>query len=305
MADVADNGYRDGMTTDWAVDALHRLKDEPFFLAVGLSKPHLPFCAPKRYWDLYDPEKLTLPENDRLPEDVPRYAATNWGELRKYDSIPAKGPLSEEQARHLIHGYYACVSYVDALVGKLINQVKAQGLWEKTAIVLWGDHGWKLGEHGLWCKHTNFELDTRSPLIARVPGQEAVGRSTDALVELVDIYPSLSEAAGLAMPDHLEGLSFLPLMNDPEREWKSAAFSQYPRNGKRIMGYSMKTDRYRYTEWVTRETGKVEAMELYDHKEDAGENVNLAGKAEYAEVVARLAGMMDLGWEGVRAKVQN
>ena len=303
MADVGDSDYRDGMTTDLALEALNRLKDEPFFLAVGLSKPHLPFCAPKRYWDLYDPEKLTLPENDQLPEDVPGYAATNWGELRKYDAMPARGPLTEEQARHLIHGYYACLSYIDVLVGKLVDRVKALGLWEKTVICLWGDHGWKLGEHGLWCKHTNFELDTRAPLITRVPGQETVGRSTDALVELVDVYPSLAEAAGLDLPEHLEGTSYVPLLNDPEREWKSAVFSQYPRNGKRIMGYSMKTDRYRYTEWVRRETGEVEARELYDHKNDPGENLNLAGKAEQQAVVMRLAGMMEKGWEGVRSKV--
>jgi iduronate 2-sulfatase len=300
IADVPDNAYRDGQTTEWAVEALARLKDDPFFLAVGMSKPHLPFCAPKKYWDLYDRDKLAVDVNDQLPEGLPQWSATNWGELRKYDAIPPHGPLSERRSLELVHGYHACVSYVDALVGQLVDAVKAQGLWEKTAIVLWGDHGWKLGEHGLWCKHTNFELDARSPLITRVPGQEAPGRSTDALVELVDMYPTLAESAGLDLPDHLEGTSYAPLLNDPDQSWKSAAFSQYPRQGKRIMGYSMKTDRYRYTEWVRQKTGKVEATELYDHREDPGENVNLAVKPGHEATLERLAGMMDGGWKAAR-----
>ena len=203
------------------------------------------------------------------------------------------------------------MSFIDAQVGMLIDRVKSLGLWDRTAVCLWGDHGWKLGEHGLWCKHTNFELDARSPLITRIPGQEKAGSTTDGLVELVDIYPSLAEAAGLDLPDHLEGTSYLPLMNDPGRAWKSAAFSQYPRSGKKIMGYSMKTDRYRYTEWVRRgnaeapkgaewKAGKVEARELYDHRTDPAENVNLAGRRNQASVVERMAGMMDAGWEGAR-----
>ena len=312
IAQVPDNVYRDGQTTEWGIEALGRLKDQPFFLAVGMSKPHLPFCAPKRYWDLYDADQFDIPENG-LPEDVPKWAATNWGELRKYDSVPAKGPLSEAKARELIHGYYACVSFIDAQVGMLIDRVKSLGLWEKTAVCLWGDHGWKLGEHGLWCKHTNFELDARSPLITRIPGQAKAGSTTNGLVELVDIYPSLAEAAGLDLPGHLEGTSYLPLMNDPGRTWKSAAFSQYPRSGKKMMGYSMKTDRYRYTEWVQRanagapkgaewKAGKVEARELYDHRADPAENVNLAELSDQTSVVERMAGMMDAGWEGARPR---
>lgn len=311
IADVPDNGYKDGKTAEWAVDALRKLKNNPFFLAVGMSKPHLPFCAPKKYWDLYDRKKMTLPENGELPDGMPRWSATNWGELRKYDAIPPHGPLSEQKALELIHGYYACVSYIDALVGQIVGAVKAEGLWDNTAIVMWGDHGWKLGEHGLWCKHTNFELDTRAPLIMRVPGQEREGTKTDALVEFVDIYPSLAEAAGLEVPGHVEGTSYLPLLNDPNLAWKTAAFSQYPRSGKRIMGYSMKTDRYRYTEWVRRanqdaeagavwKAGAVEERELYDHREDPGETVNLASRPGREAVLERMARMMDAGWEGAK-----
>ncbi|HCK11241.1 MAG TPA: iduronate sulfatase [Candidatus Latescibacteria bacterium] len=302
IADVDDDNYKDGITTDWALEALDRLKDESFFLAVGLVKPHLPFCAPKKYWDLYDPSQITLPENDYLPEDVTEWSATDWGELRKYDNIPAEGPLPEAQARHLIHGYYACVSYIDEQIGKLIDRVKVLGLWENTAIVLWGDHGWKLGEHGLWCKHTNFELDTHSPLIVRVPGQASVGKPSDSLVEFVDIYPTLTEAAGHKQPDHLEGTSLLPLLDNPDRAWKLAAFSQYPRP-KNMMGYSMRTDRYRYTEWVDRETGEVGARELYDHVNDPNENANVANRAENKEKVEQLAKMMDEGWEGAKPQV--
>ena len=289
--------------TDWALEALDRLKDDPFFLAVGLVKPHLPFCAPKKYWDLYDPETITLPENDYLPEDVPEWAWTDWGELRKYDNIPATGPLPEAQARHLIHGYYACVSYIDAQIGKLIDRVKALGLWENTAIILWGDHGWKLGEHGLWCKHTNFELDTHSPLIVRLPGQASTGKPSDALVEFVDIYPTLTEAASLERLDHLEGSSLLPLLDDPDRAWKPAAFSQYPRG--KMMGYSMRTDRYRYTEWVHRETKEVGARELYDHQNDPAENFNVANRPENAETVEQMGEMMAAGWEGAMAGVSD
>ena len=299
IADVPDNGYKDGKTTEWAIESMAKLKDEPFFLAVGMSKPHLPFCAPKKYWDLYDREKIEIPENDQLPEGAPRWAPTNWGELRKYDSIPPHGPLSERKALELIHGYYACVSYIDALVGQLVDGLKSNGLYDNTMIVLWGDHGWKLGDHGLWCKHTNFELDTRAPLIMRVPGQERVGTKTDALVEFVDIYPSLADAAGLEIPTHVEGTSYVPLMNNPDLPWKTAAFSQYPR-GRRIMGYSMKTDRYRYTEWVGRESGELDSRELYDHKHDPGENVNLAVKPGNETVLERMAAMMDKGWKGAR-----
>ncbi|MGD8240268.1 MAG: sulfatase, partial [Armatimonadota bacterium] len=168
--DVADNAYPDGLVAERAVEELRRLKGKPFFLAAGFVKPHLPFNAPKQYWDLYDPGDIRLPENTDDPLDAPELALTNWGELRAYAGIPKQGPVDDETARQLIHGYYACVSYVDAQVGRVMDELERLGLRDSTVIILWGDHGWKLGEYSAWCKHTNFELDTRGPMILSVPG---------------------------------------------------------------------------------------------------------------------------------------
>lgn len=299
MMDVPDNAYRDGATTDVAIQTMREKKGEPFFLAVGFSKPHLPFCAPKKYWDLYDPKKITMPDNPYPAKGSPDYALANFGELRKYYGIPAEGPVSEEEAIRMIHGYYACVSYVDALVGKLLDELDALGLADNTSVVLWGDHGWKLGEHGSWCKHSNVELDTNAPLICSDPDLPK-GQVSNALVEFVDIFPALCELSGLDIPGHVEGDSFVPLMRNPNLPWKKAAFSQYPRGNNR-MGYSMKTDQYRYTEWVTRDDKReILARELYDHIKDPAENVNVANDAAYASVVPDLAKMMLAGWQSVR-----
>ncbi len=299
MVDVPDNAYKDGATTELAIQTMREKKDEAFFLAVGFSKPHLPFCAPKKYWDLYDASKIELPDNPYPAKGSPDYALANFGELRKYDGIPSEGPVSDEQAIRMIHGYYACVSYVDALVGQLLDELDALGLRENTSIVLWGDHGWKLGEHGSWCKHSNVELDTRAPLICSDPDLPK-GHVTDALVEFVDIFPSLCGLGGLDVPAHVEGDSFVPLMQNPNQPWKKAAFSQYPR-GRNRMGYSMKTDQYRYTEWVTRDDEReILARELYDHVKDPAENSNVVDEAAYASVVPDLAKMMLAGWKDAR-----
>jgi arylsulfatase A-like enzyme len=271
---------------------------------VGFRKPHLPFLAPKKYYDLYKDEDIKLPDNMYAPKDVPEIAMHNWGELRTYYGIPGSGPLTDEMARKLIHCYYASVSYVDAQIGKVIDELDRLGLRENTAIVLWGDHGWQLGEHGLWCKHTNFEVAARAPLIFSIPGQKTVGMHCDALVEFVDMYPTLATAAGLAMPSHLEGSSLLPLLNDPKTPWKQAAFSQYPRrNGDgSYMGYSMRTDRYRYTQWVKRDRlQEVIARELYDHVTDPDENINIAGKPENATLLEQLDQQIKAGWQGARS----
>ena len=297
-ADVPDNGYPDGATADKAIEELRRLKGAPFFLAIGFLKPHLPFNAPKKYWDLYRREDIKLPTNRDWPKDMPPIAGSNWGELRQYTGIPARGNLPDDQARELIHGYYACVSYTDAQVGRVLDELDRLGLRERTLVVLWGDHGWKLGEYSAWCKHTNFELDTHAPLLLSVPGQKNAGKKTRAFVEFVDIYPTLCEAAGLSLPAHLEGTSMLPLLDDPERPWRAAAFSQYPRG--RIMGYTMRTDRYRYTEWIDRRTKEIQARELYDHETDPGENVNLAGHPDHKETVEKLAGMLKAGWRAAQ-----
>ena len=293
-ADVPDHAYPDGANTVYAIRQLRRFKDKPFFLAMGFYKPHLPFNAPKKYWDLYDPAEIKLADNPFVPKNVPSYALTNWAELRNYYGIPKKGPCPDELARQLMHGYYACVSYIDALVGRLLDELDRLDLRNNTLIILWGDHGWKLGEHASWCKHTNFELDTHVPLILSIPGMKTAGRRTRALTEYVDIYPTLCQACSLPVPAHLEGISVLPLVENPDRPWKKAAFSQYPRG--KVMGYSMRTDRFRYTEWQDRNTGKVLARELYDHAEDPDENVNVASEPRYKRDVTRLSRMLAAGW---------
>jgi arylsulfatase A-like enzyme len=301
-ADVADNFYKDGMVADMAVSTLRGLKakSSPFFLAVGFAKPHLPFVSPKRYWDLYDPAQIKLAPNPYRPKDAPEFALTNSGELRNYIGMPAEGPIPENVARKLKHGYYAAVSYTDAQIGKVLDELDRQGLRQSTIIVLWGDHGWKLGEHGEWCKHSNVENDTNAPLLLSTPGMKTAGQHSRALVEFVDIYPTLSELAGLPLPGHLEGTSFKPVLENPKRSWKRAAFSQYPR-GRQLMGYSMRTERYRFTVWVGRnDRSRVEAVELYDHQADPQENTNVAKAPANAELVAKLMDQWREGWQGVR-----
>ncbi len=297
-ADVPDTAYPDGVVATKAVETLRRLKDKPFFLAVGFYKPHLPFNAPKRYWDMYPLETIDPADNPFKPKGAPDLAMTNWGELRNYPGMPKRGSLTDDQARTLIRGYKACVSYADAQIGRVLDELDRLGLADNTVVVLWGDHGWHLGDHGLWCKHTNFESATRAPLVLASPAV-AGGKRTQRLAEFVDIYPSTCDLAGLPVPDHCEGTSLVPLMRDPGRPWKAAAFSQYPR-GRGIMGYSMRTDRYRFTRWQHRKTGKVAATELYDHREDPQENVNLAGRPEHKDLVARLARQLDAGWKAAR-----
>jgi iduronate 2-sulfatase len=301
-ADVADNFYKDGMVADLAVSTLRGLKgkSEPFFLGVGFAKPHLPFVSPQRYWDLYDPAKIALAPNPFHPKDAPEYALTSSGELRNYHGMPAQGPIPDDLARKLRHGYYAAISYTDAQIGKVLDELDRQGLRQNTIIVLWGDHGWKLGEHGEWCKHSNVENDANAPLLLSVPGMKNVGKHSRALVEFVDIYPTLADLAGLPLPAHLEGLSIKPLLENPNRLWKRAAFSQYPR-GQKVMGYSMRTDRYRFTVWVGRKDhSRIEAIELYDHEKDPQENTNIANLPENAKLVEELMAQWKQGWRGAR-----
>jgi arylsulfatase A-like enzyme len=303
MADVPDNDYHDGSLADMASAKLKELKgrNQPFFLAVGFLKPHLPFNSPKKYWDLYDPARLKLADNPFRPKDAPPFAVTDFGELRNYYGVPQSGPVSDELARKLIHAYRAASSFTDANVGRVLEELDRLGLRDNTIIVLWGDHGWKLGEHASWCKHSNMENDTNAPLILAGPGAKA-SQSTTALVEFVDIYPTLCELAGLSLPGHLQGISAKPLLDDPSRPWKSAAFSQYPRTheGHQLMGYAMRTDRYRYVEWRDRSSSDPVAHELYDHQTDPAENQNLAGREEHKALLAQLAAQLKAGWQGAR-----
>jgi len=300
--DVPDEAYRDGAMTSLAEATLERLarKDQPFFLGVGYIKPHLPFNCPKRFWDLYKREDISLADNPFAPEGCPPLALHNSGELRAYRDVPpGNEPIPDDLAKTLIHGYYACTSYTDHNIGRLLAKLDELKLAEDTIVIVWGDHGWHLGDHGLWCKHTNFESATRVLMMIRVPGMKTAGTSCDALTEFVDIYPTLCDLAGLPLPPHLEGTSYAPLVEDPKQPWKRASFSQYPREGLRIMGYSMRAERYRYTEWI-REGGKVEDIELYDHEKDPQENTNLAVLPAHAERVKALGQQLHEGWRAAR-----
>jgi arylsulfatase A-like enzyme len=297
--ECADNALPDGHIADRAIEALREVKDKPFFLAVGFVKPHLPFVAPKKYFDLYPPEHFKLPENYRRPAGAPDVAMTTFGELRAYLGMPKKGALSEQQALELLRAYYASVSYMDAQVGRLMAELDALKLRESTIVVLWGDHGWHLGDQGLWCKHTNFEAAAHAPLILSVPGQKNAGGRTSALVEFVDIYPSLCELVALPKPNGLEGTSFAPLLDDPNRPWKKFAMSQYPRPNQKAMGYSIRTDRHRYTEWQNPADPKqVVARELYDHQSDPLETKNVADDPTNAATVKELSALLARGWRG-------
>ena len=271
-ADVPDNAYADGVLAERAISKLQQLKnqEQPFFLAVGFFKPHLPFIAPQKYWDLYDHDKIQLPENYKVPQDAPEESIHNSGELRAYAGIPRKGPVSEETARILIHGYYACVSYTDAQIGKLLAELDRLELSDNTIVVLWGDHGWNLGDHTLWCKHSCYESSLKIPLLVRAPGIQG-GQRRSALIETIDVYPSLCTLAGIPLPEHLAGQSFVELMRNPDTKWKGAAVSRF-RNGDTI-----RTDALRYTEY-TNPKGKRTSRMLYDHSSDPLENQNVAEK---------------------------
>ncbi len=298
--DVPDSTLYDGQMTQRAIATLGELKGRPFFLAVGYTKPHLPFVAPKKYWDLYDRARFALPDPASAPKDAPPVALPPWGELRgQYTDIPRQGPLSEAKTRELIHGYHACVSYVDAQIGRLLGEIDRLDLRKNTIIVLWGDHGWHLGEQNHWAKQTAFEMAARVPLIVSAPGQKSAGMKTNALVEFVDVYPTLCELAGLPLPENLEGISFVPLLNAPDKPWKTAAFTQVVHGA--VMGDSVRTTRYRFTRWHPIKTpSETTALELYDLGADPAERENIAARPEYAALVRKLSAMLEAGWRGAR-----
>jgi len=231
-ADVEDHVYGDGFNTQLAIatlqDHLRHKPDQPLFLALGLVKPHLDFIAPKKYWDLYDRSLIKTATQTSPPEGGAATGLHASFELRTRHGIPKSGPIGEELARTLLHGYYACVSYVDAQVGLMLKALEDAGIRDSTIVIVWGDHGWHLGDMGIWGKATNYEIATRVPMVIWTPDMKQRGATTDALVELVDIYPTLCELTGVALPAHLEGHSFAPLLNEPQQIWKKAAFSQFP-----------------------------------------------------------------------------
>ncbi|MDP3070369.1 MAG: sulfatase [Opitutaceae bacterium] len=227
-ADAPDNAYLDGRNTDAAIRALHELKGAPFFLGVGFLKPHLPFVAPKKYFDLYDPAALSLAATPEPPKDAPAIARHSSFELRTRTGVSTAGPIDAATSRQLVHAYAACVSFIDAQVGRILAQLDALGLSDNTIVVLWGDHGWHLGEYGIWGKATNYEIATRIPLIIRAPGLAGNGRAAAGVVESIDLYPTLAALAGLPAPNALEGASLVPMLRNPAVVGKNIAFSEFP-----------------------------------------------------------------------------
>ncbi|MCC9603001.1 sulfatase [Stieleria sp. JC731] len=289
-AEVSDDAYPDGKTADEAVKriaAAAKRKDTPFFIAVGFVKPHLPFNAPEKYWELYDDVELPMPTVTTPPEGAPKYAPTNWGELRNYSDIPNKGDLSEATDQRLIHGYYAATSYMDAQVGRVLDELDRQKLRDNTIVVLWGDHGWHLGDHGMWCKHTNYEQAARIPLIISAPSRlGGQVQQSKALIESVDLYPTLSALAGLEPPAKVDGVDQSDVVLGKVNSVRDHVIHVYPRSNR--IGRAIRTDRYRLVAWESnkRQDPDPTDYELYDYKADPLETKNLA--ASQPEAVASL-----------------
>jgi hypothetical protein len=318
--DVPDNAYQDGVNALLAKDQIIALSksDKPFFMAVGFSKPHLPFVAPKKYWDLYKREEMPIASFQEHSKNGPLIAYHQSGELRNYLDIPEFATLPAdslriglkiEKQRALIHGYYAAISYMDAQVGILLNTLESLGTLDNTIIVLWGDHGWHLGDHDLWHKHTNFEEATRAPLI--IAGPRIKSGKTNSLTEFVDVFPTICDLAGVAIPKNLDGKSLKPLMLNNKAKGKEYAISQYPRKLKKaemaklgytdakMMGYSLRTNQYRYTIWMNNFNSKeafnesqVYASEMYDYVKDPLEKVNVVNDKNYTSISASLKSKM-------------
>lgn len=303
IADVPDDAYADGRIAREGIKRLQaaRDSDKPLFLALGFVKPHMPFCAPKKYWDMYDLADFKLAARQIPPEGAPGFAGKGLIEIDQYEPVEGPMPFDKDLQRKLIHGYYAAVSYMDAQVGKIIDELDRLDLADDTIIVFWGDHGFHLGDLGYWTKHTNYEQANRIPLMFIDPGQVKAG-VTSQIAETVDIYPTLAQLAGLPHPDvpqPIDGISLVPVLRDPSKRIKGYAYSAYPR-GRRI-GRVIRTDRYRLVEWkVPNAPGDTAILELYDYKEDPLESRNLAD--EKPTVVSMLRAILDRHPEAVPQK---
>ena len=278
-ADVPDDSYPDGQITNNVIDVLHELKvaGKPFFLGVGYYKPHLPFTAPKKYWDLYNRKDIPLSTVTELPENASPYIFRAWSETGSYNDISTPEPYSDTLSLLLKHGYLACVSYIDAQIGRLLDELKTLNLDDNTIVVIWGDHGWKLGEYGRWSKHSNMEIDTRVPLIIYVPGCKP--QVVSDIVETIDIYPTLLELAGFQIPEKLEGENLFHKKRD-------FALSVIPRDS--VTGYAIRTPDFRYIEWRSNNLGKIVDSELYDHRYNDNELTNVVNKPEYNLIIETL-----------------
>ena len=296
-AEAPDAGYPDGITAEAAIHELRRLRDRPFFLSVGFYKPHLPFCAPKKYWDLYDRERIPLAPHPEPPKNAdPSLSLHRNGELTgRYAALGDPAHATEAEARKLRHGYFACVSYVDAQIGKVLNELDRLGLRDNTIVVVWGDHGWHLGDLHVWGKHTTFEFSLRSALLIDAPGMPG-GANTDALVESLDLYPTLAGLCGLDAPHFLDGTDISPVLEDPAHPGKDGAFGHW-RRGKHI-ATSLRTPRYRLTVWKD-PAGRIVQTELYDHKTDPDETTNIA--EEQPAVVRELMPQLEARTPELRA----
>ncbi len=310
--DIPDEAYTDGANAEIAVKTIAELakKKEPCFYAVGFAKPHLPFVAPKKYWDLYDHSKIQPAVFRERSKDAVSVAypggnvennngattSNPGGELQNgytdHSGVRVPNEIPEEFQRNMIHAYYAAVSYTDAQVGKLLDELKKQGLEKNTIIVLWGDHGWHLGDHLLWAKHTNFEQATRAPLMIYSPKFKG-NQKVSGLTEFIDIFPTLCDLTGLKTPDNLPGTSLAKMLNNPKVKGKPYAISQYPRQKDQVMGYGVRTERFRYVAWLEKDfrkdaltmNFKQVSTELYDMKNDPNETVNLAKNPKFKAVV--------------------
>ena len=290
--ETSDDAYKDGRAAKHAIETLQKLKNNKFLMIVGLSKPHLPFNAPKKYWDLYDKNDFKVPSRVK-PKNMYRLALSKWGELKNYANIPNNGDLNDELTKELINGYYACISYVDTQIGKIVNTLEELNLKENTLIVFMSDHGYKLGEYGAWCKHSNMEIDTRVPLIIS-NGKNLKTNNTkcNALVENIDVFPTIAASCGLTT-HHVDGKSLLPLIDNPKKPWDKAAYSLFPR-GKKYMGCTVTDGHWRYTEWRNSVDQKVLYKELYNHQKSVVANENLSKNPEYKTVLSRMQELLYL-----------
>jgi iduronate 2-sulfatase len=299
--DVPDDAYFDGRIASLAIEALRERKaaGEPFFLAVGFWKPHSPFNAPKKYWDLYDRAKLSPPPNPEWPQDAPRIA---WHNSREILGSAQSRKLSPEAVMEIRHGYLAAITYFDAQLGRVLAELDALGLRDNTIVVFWSDHGYHLGEQSLWAKTSNFELDARVPLIIATPEMAKAGAATNVLAELLDLYPTLAALCALPKPVGVEGASLVPAINDPNAGVKEATFTQHPRpayfqNSPEVMGRSVRTVRFRYTEWRDFSTSELVASELYDHDVDPLETANIVADPASADAVAECQRLYRIGFD--------
>lgn len=305
-ADVPDEAYKDGRAANYAIETLQKVKDDKFIMFVGLSKPHLPYNAPKKYWDLYDKNDFKIPSRKK-PEGVYRLALSPWGELKGYSNIPKEGDLNNDLTRDLIHGYHASVSYIDTQIGKIMATLEHLDLRKNTMIIFMSDHGYKIGEYASWCKQSNMEIDARVPLIISretAYKNRVTNKTSDALVENVDIFQTLVDICDLKSSPASDGKSILPVLDKPKTKWDDAAYSVYAR-GKKIIGVTTTDGKWRYTEWRNSTTHEILGAELYKHKNSLLSYENLSGQPKYKKVEDRMRTLLEVQFPRDKPFLQN